>query len=107
MEKKRTKKMAAGKNETAFAAAVRRVVRAIPKGKVLSYGAVAKKAGFSGAARAVGAIMKANYDKLVPCHRVVRSDGRIGEYNRGGPAKKSAILRREGVVFAGPGRVRL
>ena len=107
MEKKRTKKMAAGKSETAFAAAVRRVVRAIPEGKVLSYGAVAKKAGFPGAARAVGAIMKANYDKLVPCHRVVRADGRIGEYNRGGSSQKAALLKKEGVPFVAAGRVKL
>lgn len=96
-----------GQKETAFGAAVRRVVRAIPEGKVLSYGAVAKKAGFPGAARAVGGLMKGNYDKLVPCHRVVRADGRIGEYNRGGPSKKSALLKKEGVPFVSADRVKL
>jgi len=41
--------------------------------------------------------MRDNYDPTVPCHRVVRSDGKIGEYNRGGPEKKLALLRAEGV----------
>jgi O6-methylguanine-DNA--protein-cysteine methyltransferase len=41
--------------------------------------------------------MKNNYDPTVPCHRVIRSDGKIGAYNRGGPAKKRALLKAEGV----------
>jgi O-6-methylguanine DNA methyltransferase len=83
---------------TPFADKVRAVVRTIPKGSVMTYGAVAKKAGFPGAARAVGAIMKDNYDKTVPCHRVIRSDGKIGEYNRGGPDAKRALLIKEGAI---------
>lgn len=82
-----------------FADAVREVVRQIPKGQTATYGTVAAMAGRPGAARAVGTIMKNNYDPTVPCHRVVRSDGRIGEYNRGGEAKKRALLKAEGVVL--------
>lgn len=77
---------------------VREVVRSIPKGFIMSYGAAAKLAGNPGAARAVGTIMKNNYDKTVPCHRVVRSDGKIGEYNRGGPEAKRALLIKEGAL---------
>ena len=86
------KKILVGKT---FADRVRDVVRAIPKGKTLSYGEVARLAGCPGAARAVGSVMKNNYDKTVPCHRVIRSDGRIGEYNRGGADAKRALLIKE------------
>lgn len=79
-----------------FAERVKEVVRQIPKGKTMSYGEVAKYAGSPGASRAVGSIMKANYDKTVPCHRVIRSDGRVGEYNRGGSEKKMKLLVQEG-----------
>ncbi len=83
-----------------FAERVRDVVRKIPKGKTMTYGTVAKMAGSPGAARAVGTIMAANYDKTVPCHRVIRSDGKIGEYNRGGPKAKRALLIKEGAIRA-------
>lgn len=74
------------------------VVRKIPKGKVLTYKEVAKKAGNEKASRVVGNLMKANYDPTVPCHRVIRSDGKIGDYNRGGSKKKQEILRQEGAL---------
>ncbi len=67
------------------------VVRKIPKGKTLTYKEVAKRAGNALASRAVGNIMKGNYKKDVPCHRVIRSDGKVGEYNRGGSKKKLEI----------------
>ena len=57
-----------------FADKVRDVVRKIPKGKTMTYKQVAAKAGNPKAARAVGAVMRSNYLKDVPCHRVVRSD---------------------------------
>ncbi len=74
------------------------VVRGIPKGSVMTYGTVAKKAGNAKAARAVGGYMKSNYDPTVPCHRVIRSDGTIGDYNRGGPDVKRALLIKEGAI---------
>lgn len=80
-----------------FTEKVLEVVSKIPKGKVLTYKEVAKRAGNEKAVRAVGSIMKANFNPKVPCHRVVRSDGRIGEYNRGGSNTKYDLLKREGV----------
>lgn len=82
-----------------FTEQVRDAVRQIPKGKTRTYGEVAAAVGRPGAARAVGTIMKNNYDPTVPCHRVIRSDGKIGEYNRGGPEKKRALLRAEGALM--------
>jgi O-6-methylguanine DNA methyltransferase len=58
-----------------FADKVRNIVRKIPEGKTLTYQEVAKRAGNPKAARAVGAIMRTNYDESIPCHRVVRKDG--------------------------------
>ena len=80
-----------------FKQKVLEVVRKIPKGKTLSYKEVAKRAGHALASRAVGAIMRANHDKSVPCHRVIRSDGTLGGYN-GGIKKKIEILRKEGAI---------
>ena len=59
------------------------VVSKIPKGKVLTYKEVARRAGSPRAYRAVGNILNTNYDPKIPCHRVMRSDGRTGGYNRG------------------------
>ncbi|MBU0749987.1 MGMT family protein [Patescibacteria group bacterium] len=81
-----------------FADNVRSVVRQIPKGQTATYGTVAAMAGKPGAARAVGTIMKNNFDPTVPCHRVIRSDGKIGEYNRGGPEAKRKLLESEGAI---------
>ena len=72
------------------------MVRRIPRGKVLSYGEVAERAGYPKASRAVGTLMKQNFNAAVPCHRVIRSDGWPGEYNRG-MEKKVALLKSEGV----------
>ena len=85
------------KTPPSFASAVSKVVRGIRRGQVMTYGTVAAKAGFPGAARAVGNLMKQNYDPAIPCHRVVRADGSLGEYNRGGIRKKREILAEEGV----------
>lgn len=76
------------------------IVRKIPRGKTLTYGEVAQKAGNAKAARAVGTYMRQNYDETVPCHRVLRSDGKIGNYNRGGEKAKRALLIKEGAIVA-------
>ena len=81
-----------------FAKKVVAVVKKIPKGKTMTYTTVAKKAGNTKAARAVGTLMAKNYDPKVPCHRVIRSDGKVGNYNRGGPKKKLALLQKEGTL---------
>lgn len=77
---------------------VNAIVRKIPKGKTMTYKEVATKAGNARAARGVGAIMRTNFDPNIPCHRVVRSDGGMGGYNRGGARKKRSILSREGAL---------
>lgn len=78
-----------------FTKRVQDIVRSILKGKTLSYGQVAALAGSVGAARAVGSIMKNNYDKTVPCHRVIKANGSVGEYNRGGSEVKKKLLKVE------------
>jgi O-6-methylguanine DNA methyltransferase len=80
----------------AFARKVQAIVRKIPKGQVQTYGEVAAAAGRPGAARAVGNVMAHNDDKTVPCHRVIRSDGKIGGYNGINGASKEKLLRAEG-----------
>ena len=74
------------------------VVKKIPKGETLTYKIVAQKVGRSGAARAVGSILKTNFNKTIPCHRVIRSDGQMGGYNRGGIKAKRALLKKEGAI---------
>lgn len=83
------------KSRSDFAARVLAVVKKIPRGRVLTYQEVARRAGNHNAARAVGTILNKNYDPKVPCHRVVRSDGLIGNYNRGAN-KKLQLLKKEG-----------
>jgi len=87
-----------GTTEKTFKERVLHVVRGIPKGSTLSYKEVAQRAGSLHGARAVGTIMKENYDETVPCHRVIRSDGKIGEYNRGGGDTKEKLLHDEGAL---------
>jgi O-6-methylguanine DNA methyltransferase len=80
-----------------FKEKVHSIVRKIPAGKVLTYKEVARRAGNKDAARAVGNILNKNFDKNIPCHRVIRSDGNLGGYNRGENSKLN-ILRREGYI---------
>lgn len=79
-----------------FADNVRIVVRSIPKGEVRTYKEVAIAAGNPRAARAVANTMAGNFDPTIPCHRVIKSDGTLGGYNRGGTEVKRGILRSEG-----------
>lgn len=74
------------------------IVAKIPKGKTMTYKEVATKAGNLGASRAVGSIMAKNTDKNVPCHRVIRSDGKIGEYNGLQGKDKRTLLKKEGAL---------
>jgi methylated-DNA-[protein]-cysteine S-methyltransferase len=78
-----------------FAEKVRTIVRKIPKGKTMTYKEVATKAGNPKAARAVGAVMRSNYDPSIPCHRVIASDGTMRAYNRGGIERKQEMLFEE------------
>jgi len=74
------------------------IVRKIPKGKILTYQKVAQLAGFPRAWRAVGNVLNKNKNSKIPCHRVIRSDGKIGGY-REGIKKKITLLRKEGVII--------
>ena len=85
-----------------FADKVRAIVKKIPEGESMTYKQVAARAGNPRAARAVGAIMRTNFDETIPCHRVVRSDGSMGGYNRGGTLRKHQLLRSEGYVSGSP-----
>ena len=83
------------KNQKTFAERVREIVRTIPKDTTASYKEVAAQAGSPRGARAVARIMAQNFDPAIPCHRVIRSDGALGGYNRGGEKRKRAILESE------------
>jgi methylated-DNA-[protein]-cysteine S-methyltransferase len=71
-----------------FSDKVRDIVRKIPKGKTMTFKEVAARAGNPKAARAVGAVMRTNYDPSIPCHRVIASDGSMRSYNRGARRSK-------------------
>ena len=82
---------------TAFQRRVWEMLRSIPIGATRSYSEIAKSIGKPGAARAVGAACAANPVALViPCHRVVRSDGGLGGY-AWGVGRKKALLEKEAV----------
>lgn len=81
-----------------FTERVKKIVKIIPAGEIKTYKEVAILAGNPNAARAVANVMAANYDPEVPCHRVIRNDGSLGGYNRGGTQKKRAILEAEGAL---------
>ena len=70
------------------------IVAKIPRGQTMTYKEVARKAGSPRAFRAVGNILNKNYDSRIPCHRVIRSDGQTGGYNRG-RKEKNKILKKE------------
>lgn len=80
------------KQLTSFQKKVYTVVKSIPCGETKSYAWVAKKAGKSEAVRAVGTALKKNpFPLIVPCHRVINSDGSIGEYAFGPDLKKKLL----------------
>jgi methylated-DNA-[protein]-cysteine S-methyltransferase len=75
------------------------LVSKIPKGSVATYGDIAKALGHPRSARAVGAILRKNPNPVVvPCHRVVLHNGKIGGYAFGIDAKKY-LLKSEGLIF--------
>jgi O-6-methylguanine DNA methyltransferase len=83
---------------TEFEQAVLRKTREIPRGEVRPYGWVAREIGRPAAVRAVGTALANNpIPYFIPCHRVVRMDGQIGNYGGGGPEAKRSILDMEGV----------
>lgn len=82
-----------------FKQRVLEVVSRIFKGSVMTYKEVAARAGSPKAARAVGNILNKNYDKNIPCHRVVCANGALGGYNKGAEQKRK-LLKSEGVNFS-------
>ena len=101
-----------------FDAAVYAVVRRVPRGRVTTYGDIARALGRRGhTARAVGGALRRNPDPdtpatrrrggpsaVTPCHRVVRADGTIGGFGggfSGGVERKASLLRREGIRVEG------
>lgn len=80
------------------------VLLMVPIGRVITYGALAKA--FNVSPRLIGKIMKDNENApIIPCHRVVKSNGEVGGYGMGGARIKEELLRLEGVRFNG-GRVK-
>ena len=91
---------------TPFQRLVLEKTREIPYGEVRSYQWVAREIGAKRAVRAVGtALAKNPIPFLIPCHRVVRTDGQIGHYSAGGSTMKSKILAFEGVDVEGLARL--
>jgi len=82
-------------------------IRAVPRGQVASYGAIARRAGLPGRARLVARILGRNEDPALPWHRILRSDGRIA-FPPGSAefAEQCRRLRADGVEPRN-GRVRL
>lgn len=83
--------------QTEFDHNVSKIVKTIPKGKVMTYGQVAQKAGNKKACRAVGNILhKASWD--IPCHRVVRKNGFLAKnFGKGGIKQQAIRLKKEGI----------
>ncbi|GIU86045.1 MAG: hypothetical protein KatS3mg009_0560 [Acidimicrobiia bacterium] len=87
--------LAVGATGTEFQLRVWRALRAVPAGTTTTYGELARAVGVPGASRAVGRANAANpVAVVVPCHRVVRADGRIGGY-AAGPERKRWLLGLE------------
>lgn len=89
--------------KSSFFEKVYSITKTIPKGKVVTYGQLARLAGSPKAARAVGMCMKINPNApIVPCHRVVASNGALTGYSGGnGLSTKKEMLLKEGVHFKG------
>ena len=83
------------------------IIRRIPKGRVATYGQIARLAGMGGHARQVGYALHALHEKAtVPWHRVINAKGQISLRSTGESTQK-ALLEKEGIVFDGDDRVSL
>jgi len=91
--------------KSSFSARVVGVVSRIKKGSTLTYKEVARRSGNKKAARAVGNILNKYYrecrrlkQKTIPCHRVIRSDGRIGGYAEGKKEKRKLLENEKAIL---------
>lgn len=89
------------KKYTPFQQAVWKACMTIPEGQTRSYKWIAEKIGKPGATRAVGTALGHNpFAPVVPCHRVIKSDGSLGGFSgAGGPAAKEKLLKKENKNF--------
>ena len=83
---------------TSFQKKVYGIIKKIPQGKIMTYKEVAKLADRPRAFRAVGNALNKNRNPAIPCHRVIRSDGKVGGYSRG-QKRKIYLLKKEGMVI--------
>ncbi len=79
------------------------IVAQIPRGRVLTYGAIARLAGYPNHSRLVGRIMRDAPDGLLPCHRVVNASGRLASHY----PSQASLLDAEGVILSPTGKVPL
>jgi methylated-DNA-[protein]-cysteine S-methyltransferase len=92
-------------NCSLFQKSVLKALNDIPKGKVSSYHLLAKYLGNEKGARAVGNVLSCNpFPIIIPCHRVIRSDGTLGGF-QGGLNMKKALLKNEGINFDNKGKL--
>ncbi len=86
-------------NLTEFQKRVLLATYSIPKGQTRTYKQIARQAGYPNAYRAVGSVMRMNpLAPTVPCHRVIKSDGTLGNYSNGGTKRKRAMLVKEKAI---------
>tara|TARA_Y100000310_G_C20419581_1_gene686017 strand:+ start:470 stop:769 length:300 start_codon:yes stop_codon:yes gene_type:complete len=86
---------------------IRKIVRQIPRGKVTTYGAIAKKLKTHDN-RLVGWAIYRNTDASIPCHRVLKKDGSVAEkFSLGGPKTQKRKLVAEGINFINQKQVNL
>ena len=81
---------------TEFQKKVFAAVKKIPRGQTATYREIASGLGNRKLARAVGNALNKNFDPEIPCHRVIRADGKVGGYNRAS-LNKARLLKKEGV----------
>lgn len=96
---KRVKVLLKSSGLTEFQKSVLIEVSRIPRGHTITYERLAKRIDHPKASRAVGTALKRNpFPIIIPCHRVVRSDGSVGQYSFGGTKAKKALLIKEGAM---------
>lgn len=97
MQRRRIERMLARYRLTDFQVRVLIATCRIPRGRTATYKEVARMAGSANAYRAVGTALRKNPLPItIPCHRVIRSDGELGNYSSGGARRKLELLEREG-----------